>query len=103
MIQKDFKKAKTSSLFAESHFKAQYRLLKAYVIPRGWFNPYLTNNFSHHYQMGESTFIYRGVRSDFYFFIQFFDEFSLSKQISPRWDAAFCGVTSGAVLFANVP
>ena len=29
------------------------------------FNPYLTNGFSHHYQLGESTFIFRGVRSDF--------------------------------------
>ena len=25
------------------------------------------------------------------------------KQNSPRWDAAFCGVTSGAILFAYVP
>ena len=36
-----------------------------------------------------STFIFRGV--------------SLCKQNSPRWDAAFCGVTSGAMLFAYVP
>ena len=28
--------------------------------------------------------------------------FSLSKQNSPSWDAAFCGVTSGAILFAYV-
>ena len=28
-------------------------------------NPYLTNGFSHHYQFGESTFIFRAVRSDF--------------------------------------
>ena len=27
----------------------------------------------------------------------------MSKQNSPRWDAAFCGDTSGAILFANVP
>ena len=27
-----------------------------------WINPYLTNGFSHHYQLGESTFICRGVR-----------------------------------------
>ena len=31
------------------------------------FNPYLTNGFSHRYQVDESTFIFRGVRSDFYF------------------------------------
>ena len=37
------------------------------------------------------------------FFSQFFDDNYLSKQNSPRWDAAFCGVTSGAILFANVP
>ena len=28
-------------------------------------NPYLTNGFSHHYQLDEFTFIFRGVRSDF--------------------------------------
>ena len=28
-------------------------------------NPYLTDGVSHHYQLGESTFIFRGVRSDF--------------------------------------
>ena len=35
--------------------------------------------------------------------LSFFDENKLSKQNSPRWDAAFCGVTSGAILFAFVP
>ena len=29
------------------------------------FNLYLTNGFSHHYQLDESIFIFRGVRSDF--------------------------------------
>ena len=29
------------------------------------FNPYLTNGFSHYYQLGESTFVFRGVRRDF--------------------------------------
>ena len=29
-------------------------------------NPYLTNGLSHHYQLGESTFIFRGVKCDFY-------------------------------------
>ena len=33
-------------------------------------------------------------------FISFFDENHVSKQNSPRWDAAFCGVTSGEILFA---
>ena len=34
-------------------------------------NPYLTNGFSHHYQMGESTFIFRGVKSDLIFYLIF--------------------------------
>ena len=29
------------------------------------FNPYLTNGFSHRYHLGESTFNFRGVRSEF--------------------------------------
>ena len=46
-------------------------------------NPYLTNRFYHHYQLGESTCIFRGLGVIFI--------------------SAFCGVTSGAMLFANVP
>ena len=53
-------------------------------------NTYLTNGFSHHYHLGDSIFIFKGVRSDFCF--QLFDENSLSQQNSPRWDATFCGV-----------
>ena len=34
------------------------------------FNPYLMYGFSHHYQLCESTFIFRGVRSDFYLIFQ---------------------------------
>ena len=29
------------------------------------FNPYLTNGFPHHCHLGDSTFMFRGVRSDF--------------------------------------
>ena len=39
----------------------------------------------------------------FFHFISFFDEIHISIQNSPRWDAAFCGVTSGAIPFAYVP
>ena len=39
------------------------------------FNPYLTNGFSHHYQLDESIFIFRGIRSDFFLF--FFSHFSM--------------------------
>ena len=60
-------------------------------------NPYLTNRFSHH--LGESTFTLRGIRRDIEFLFYISDEIPLSKQNSPRWDAAICGVTSGAILF----
>ena len=66
-------------------------------------NPFLTSRFSHHYHFGKSTFILWGVGSNFLILISFFDEISLIKQNSPRWDAASCGVTSGAILFAYVP
>ena len=65
-------------------------------------NPYLMNRFSHHYHL-ESIFIFRGIRSDFYFLSLFFDKITLCKQNCPRWDAAFCGVSSGAILFVYVP
>ena len=39
----------------------------------------------------------------FKFYSGIFHENSLSKQNSPRWDAAFCGVTSWAIRFAYVP
>ena len=32
---------------------------------------FLTNAFSHHYQLDESPFIFRDVRSDFYFYLIF--------------------------------
>ena len=35
-------------------------------------------------------------------FISFFDEILLSKQNSPGWDAALCGIPSGAMLFVYV-
>ena len=63
------------------------------------FNPLVTNGISHPYHLDESTFIYRGTRSD----VSFFDENHLSKQTSPRWYTTFWGVTSGAILFAYVP
>ena len=40
------------------------------------FNLYLMNGFSHHYHLGESTFILRDIRVILKF-IPFFDEFSL--------------------------
>ena len=46
-------------------------------------NPYLTNGFSHHYQLGESTFIFRGVKSDFYFKSYFSMTFLCANRIAP--------------------
>ena len=57
----------------------------------------------HFYHLSESTDNFRGVRSEFKFFIPFFDKIPLSKHNNPIWDAAVCGVTSRAVLFAHVP
>ena len=66
--------------------------------------PLATNGLSHPYQLDESIFNFRGVRSVFVFiFISFFDANHVSKQNSSRLDAASCGVASGAILFAPVP
>ena len=65
----------------------------------------MTNGLARHYHLCESTFILGGIRPGVVlFFIHFFKELSLIKQNRlPRWDSAFCGVTSGPILFANVP
>ena len=46
-------------------------------------NPYLTNGFSHHCQWDESTFIFRGVRRDFYFLSHFSMKFLCANRIAP--------------------
>ena len=59
---------------------------------------------AHHYQLDESTFTFRGVRSDFYFLSQFSMKFLCANRIAPDGMAVFeRGVTSGAMLFAYVP
>ena len=45
------------------------------------FNPYLTNGFAHHFQLGESTFILAALGVILNYSI--FDEIVLSKQNSP--------------------
>ena len=40
------------------------KILPQYILMLG-FNPYLTNGFSHHYHLGESTSVLRGIRCDF--------------------------------------
>ena len=50
----------------------------------------MTHESTHHYNLCESIAILMGTRSDFEFLSIFFgDLFFLSKQNSPRWDAAF--------------
>ena len=46
-------------------------------------NPYLTSGFSHHYHLEESTLIFRGVRSDFYFLSHFSMKFLGANRIAP--------------------
>ena len=43
----------------------------------------MTNGLSHHYQIGESTFIFRGVRNDFSFLFHFLMKFLLANGIAP--------------------
>ena len=52
--------------------------------------PIVTNGFSHPYHLDESTFIFRDIWSNFSFLFHFSMNFSVSKQNSDRWDAAFC-------------
>ena len=52
-------------------------------IPSFTVNPYLTNGFSHHFRLGESTFIFRGDRSDFYFLSHFSMKFLCANRIAP--------------------
>ena len=52
-------------------------------------NPLVTNRISHPYlnYLDESIYILRGIRRNFSFLFHFFDEYYVSKQNSPRWDA----------------
>ena len=46
-------------------------------------NPYLTNGFSHHYQLDVSTFMFRGVRGDYYVLSEFSMKFLCVNRIAP--------------------
>ena len=48
----------------------------------------MMNDLSHHYHLDESTFIFRGTRSDFVF-IQFFYIFIKANRISPNGTPSF--------------
>ena len=51
---------------------------------------HVTNGLSHPYHLDESTFSFRGIGNIIFISISFFDEIHVSKQNSPRWNAAFC-------------
>ena len=46
-------------------------------------NPLMTNEFTHYYHLGESTVIFRGVRSDFEFLFHFSTKFFYANRIAP--------------------
>ena len=50
-----------------------------------------------------SPFLFLGISGvNFHLYFIFYEK-HVCKENSPRWDAAFCGVTSGAILFTYVP
>ena len=53
-------------------------------------NPYLTNDFSH--QLGKSTFILRGVRSEFHFLMKFPCANRIAPDGTPRSAASHMGL-----------
>ena len=61
------------------------------------FNPFLTYGLSHHYHLDESTFIFRGTRSDFKFSYKFFMKILVANRIAPdgtqRSAASHLGLT----------
>ena len=60
------------------------------------FNPILTNGFSHYYHLGESTFIFGGVMSEFYFSSHFSIKFLCVNRIdsdgTPRFAVSHLGL-----------
>ena len=58
-------------------------LLVPFSISSQLLNPYSTNGFSHHYHLGESTFMSRGLRSNFQFSAHFSMKFLLANRIAP--------------------
>ena len=55
------------------------------------------NGFSNHYQLDESTFIFRDVRSDFYFLFNFSMKFLSANRIAP--DGTPCSAASHLGLY----
>ena len=66
-----------------SGFRVGNRFLLHQFLIIAYVNPYLTNGFSHYYHLGESTFIFRGIRSDFQFLNKFLMKILLANRIAP--------------------
>ena len=64
--------------FSNENFQF-YNLRKICIL----YNPYLTNGFSHFYHLGESTLIFRGIRSDFHFLNKCLMKILLANRIAP--------------------
>ena len=64
------------------------------------FNTFMTKGAFPSLSFGRAHFHFEQHQELFRIFTPFFYEIPLSKQNCPRWDATFCGITSGATLFA---
>ena len=53
------------AIYLRTNFLSRKHLSQGAALVADNVNPYLTNGFSHHDQLDESTVICRGVRSDF--------------------------------------
>ena len=58
-------------VFSNIHSPMDIHAFESLRQPACKFNPYLTNGFSHRYHLGESTFFFRGFRSDFKILFKF--------------------------------
>ena len=68
-------------LIMNSHFRILNVPTKHQELP-SYFNLYLTNGFSCHYHLGESTFIFWGIRSKFQFSYKFLMKILLANRIA---------------------
>ena len=61
-----------------------------------YYNPYLMNGFSHSYHLSQATFVFRGLKNDFYFLSHFSLKFLFANRIAPDgmpghiWGYAVC-------------
>ena len=71
---------KNQGLSNYSGFGLGFKLYTCYAIFN--LNPFMANGFSHHYQLGESTFICKGTRCDFLFIYDFSMKFLYANRIA---------------------